>query len=343
MDQASTEADLPTGSKDDNSGNNRLNFIKTDVSSWASLRALFTAAITQHGHIDHVFAAAGIGGMRANYLGEQFDDETGELLEPVTTTLDINLRGVINTAYLGLYHFRQQVAAAVKQQQQQQQTTEETTTDSPPKELSSPKEGTETEATDTQINNDTPSSQPSPPSPPIFSGSVVLAASATSFVPFRNVDYGTAKHGVLGFMRDLAIPLAEHFNSKSGIHLRINSIAPSWTRTGMVTEEAIESTGYGDILQDAEVVARSVLLLMVDETRHGQLVYSRQGRMWEVDGAFKRLAREVSGEVDEDVVSIAFPFSHLLLFFLYLRPSVVCISLLGLLGLHRRICPETRC
>jgi len=83
-----------------------LSFIKTDVTSWPSQLALFAHAVQKHQRIDHVFANAGIGG-RANYLESKFS-ESGELLEPSSATYDINLRGMINTAYLGLHHFRTQ-------------------------------------------------------------------------------------------------------------------------------------------------------------------------------------------------------------------------------------------
>ncbi|PSR78481.1 hypothetical protein BD289DRAFT_122141 [Coniella lustricola] len=278
----------------------QLSFIPTDVSNWASLRTLFAEAITQHGHIDHVFAGAGIGGMRARYLEEEFDAETGELLEPATTTYDINLRGCINTAYLGLYHFRQQLA---KQQQQQQQPA---TGAHPTNEESKPEE-METPAATTDVQTETATTESAEPPVPTFSGSIVLATSATSFLPFRNIDYCTTKHGVLGFMRGLAIPLQENFQTKTstpggGVNIRINCIAPSWTRSGMVNEQALAACGYTDVLQDAEVVARSVAVLMTDEKRHAQVVYTRQGRFWEVNEAFARLANEMAGPLSEDVV-----------------------------------------
>jgi NAD(P)-dependent dehydrogenase (short-subunit alcohol dehydrogenase family) len=86
-----------------------LSFLATDTTSWASLLALFKHAKDQHGRIDHVFSNAGISG-RANYLSETFDSN-GELEEPTTLTYDIDLRGMINTSYLGLYYMRHQELA----------------------------------------------------------------------------------------------------------------------------------------------------------------------------------------------------------------------------------------
>lgn len=219
----------------------RLIYVPTDITVWTSLLNLFNTATSQHKRIDHVFTAAGVKGFLANYLGETFNAE-GELQEPSAGTIDINLKGSINTAYLGLYHMRHQ----------------------------------------------------SPPG-----GSIVLTGSASGFVRLRNVDYTTSKHGVLGFMRGLMPALKDYPGN-----IRINCVSPSWTRTGMLSTTVFDHLGYGDLLQDPEVVARSVVLCMADEKRHGQNIYSRQGDFWEVDDAFMKLSRDIIGDVDEDVVSI---------------------------------------
>ena len=213
----------------------RLTFVKTNVTSWNDLSTIFKTAKTKHGKIDHVFANAGIGS-RATYLDEKLD-ENGDLLEPDHLTYDVNLKGVVNTCALAIYHVRHQESG----------------------------------------------------------GSIVLTASASSFQRFRMVDYTTAKHGVLGFMRGI-VPLL-----LPDIPIRVNAIAPSWTRTGLVPEGAIEQyAGVGT--QSADVVARSVAVVMADEKRNGQLIYSAEGKYSEAEGTLLKAAVDIVGDVNEDVV-----------------------------------------
>ncbi|KAK2598807.1 hypothetical protein N8I77_012194 [Diaporthe amygdali] len=83
-----------------------VTFIKTDVSKWADLTALFKKTKEVHGRIDHVFANAGLG-PRADYFSTEVD-ENGDLKEPSYDLLDVSLKGVINTTTLAIYYFRQQ-------------------------------------------------------------------------------------------------------------------------------------------------------------------------------------------------------------------------------------------
>lgn len=83
-----------------------LTFLKTDVTSWSSLKALFKTAKENNDRVDHVFANAGISG-RANYLDAKVDGD-GELLEPTSLVYDVNLKGMINTSYLGLHYMQSQ-------------------------------------------------------------------------------------------------------------------------------------------------------------------------------------------------------------------------------------------
>lgn len=208
-----------------------LAFQQTNVGSWSELQDLFHKAINLHGRIDHVFANAGIGGPGTTYLDDAFDPDTGALLEPPTTTLDINLKAVLNTAYLGMHHMRHQPAA-------------------PP--------GDDGASTRTC--------------------SIVCTASAASLQRFRWTDYTASKHGVLGFMRGVVPNIQAR-----GLALRVNCIAPSWTLTGMVTQKHLEAGGIVAASQPAEAAARSALLLMADESRQGQMIYSAKGEFIEVE------------------------------------------------------------
>jgi hypothetical protein len=63
--------------------------------------------------------------------------------------------------------------------------------------------------------------------------------------------------------------------------IRINAIAPSWTKTGIVPEKVMDKLGVTP--QEPEVPARAALLLMVDESRNGQLMHAAEGQFKEVE------------------------------------------------------------
>lgn len=70
------------------------------------MASLFKFAIKSHGRIDHVFANAGIS-PRATYF-EDNTDADGDPLPPDFRTIDINLKGVINTVSLAMHYLRKQ-------------------------------------------------------------------------------------------------------------------------------------------------------------------------------------------------------------------------------------------
>jgi NAD(P)-dependent dehydrogenase (short-subunit alcohol dehydrogenase family) len=109
-------------------------------------------------------------------------------------------------------------------------------------------------------------------------GDVVMTGSASSFQPLCSPDYTTAKHGVLGFMRSMKSSL-----QIAGLPFRINTITPSWTETALFPRELM--TAAGGIMQTAASVAPSAALLMADKTRTGQVIYSEDGRLWEIEEA----------------------------------------------------------
>ncbi|KAJ5272978.1 hypothetical protein N7478_008103 [Penicillium angulare] len=139
------------------------------------------------------------------------------------------------------------------------------------------------------LQNDTRESSPA-------ERSIVLTASASSFQNFRAADYTTAKHGVLGILRGLV--------GKLEGKVRINAIAPSWTATGLIPPEPFEALGVA--VQNPKVVARSVVFLFASGTRHGDLIYSRDGIYLEINratgGLLENTERLLGGVMNEDEV-----------------------------------------
>lgn len=92
-----------TGELDEKSS---ILFVKIDVASWIDLVALFKKGKEHFGRIDSVFTNAGVR-PRARYLNFE-EDENGDLKEPPHEVFDINLKSVINTAYLGVHYMKDQ-------------------------------------------------------------------------------------------------------------------------------------------------------------------------------------------------------------------------------------------
>ncbi|CAD0098123.1 unnamed protein product [Aureobasidium mustum] len=227
-----------------NPNSDSYTWIRTNVTIWSDLVALFKGTLNQHGHIDHVFANAG---MRpsTSYLALE-EDPNGNPVEPSHLTLDVNLKGVINTASLGLHYMQKQT----------------------------------------------------PPSQGNYS--IVLTASPSAYHRFRAADYGISKHGVLGLLRGLT-PVT--FPS---LPIRVNALCPGWTATALV--EQAHYKGVNVNLTTAENVAKAAVLLMADESRHGQMVLSVGDRYREVEEAvlLKAMTSEVRGqELSEDEICAA--------------------------------------
>ena len=73
-----------------------------DVTSWVDLRAAFQSV----GHVDMVFANAGIG-ETANYFTDTLDSD-GRLQEPPSTVIDVNLKGMLYVIKLSWFAMKQQ-------------------------------------------------------------------------------------------------------------------------------------------------------------------------------------------------------------------------------------------
>jgi len=109
-------------------------------------------------------------------------------------------------------------------------------------------------------------------------GDVVMTGSASSFQPLCTPDYNSSKHGVLGYMRGLKSLL-----QISNIPIRLNVITPGWTETALFPRDLI--TSAGGKIQTAADVAPSPALLMADSKRNGQVIYSEEARLWEIEEA----------------------------------------------------------
>jgi len=80
----------------------RVVFITCDITRWSSLLDVFHTAQLKFGAVDIVCANAGI-----NEVGDQFFDlqlgSDGRPQEPDQRTVDVNLKGTINTVALAIY------------------------------------------------------------------------------------------------------------------------------------------------------------------------------------------------------------------------------------------------
>jgi NAD(P)-dependent dehydrogenase (short-subunit alcohol dehydrogenase family) len=121
-------------------------------------------------------------------------------------------------------------------------------------------------------------------------GSIVVTASASSYQPFPCWDYASAKHGVHGLLR----ALVSDMGPGTDIPIRINGIAPSWTSTGIVSEQVCAKAGVPT--QEPESAARSALILMADGSRHGEMIHSRQGKYFEIESHLLKATRDILQE-----------------------------------------------
>ncbi|KAF1949676.1 NAD(P)-binding protein [Byssothecium circinans] len=119
-------------------------------------------------------------------------------------------------------------------------------------------------------------------------GSVVMTASASSFSRFPTPDYGAAKHAVLGLLRSLTGLLPRH-----NLPIRVNAISPSWTATNILP--AGFAASLGDNIQTPDVAARSVVVLMADGKRRGELIFSDRGRFFEIEDGEGGMIKFIEG------------------------------------------------
>ncbi|KAH8819312.1 hypothetical protein F5884DRAFT_717631, partial [Xylogone sp. PMI_703] len=88
-------------------------FIKTDVSDYDSISKAFAQVWAKYGRVNFVFANAGIG-EKVNWYAPIQEDENGLPPRPNLTTVNVDLIGVIYTAYLAMHFFRKVVTDTPK-------------------------------------------------------------------------------------------------------------------------------------------------------------------------------------------------------------------------------------
>ncbi|XP_014551616.1 hypothetical protein COCVIDRAFT_30889 [Bipolaris victoriae FI3] len=118
-------------------------------------------------------------------------------------------------------------------------------------------------------------------------GSIVIMGSSTGLHPVRAVDYSTAKAGVLGFGRSFA-----RLVEVAGLPIRVNTLAPSWTATQVLPDLKNLLAAVSHDCQTPDVVARAVAYLMVDKSRHGELIFASNGKYTEIQNTILAPAYE---------------------------------------------------
>lgn len=94
-------------------------------------------------------------------------------------------------------------------------------------------------------------------------GSIILTASAASYIPFGSIDYTVSKHALVGFVRamqpNLALRASEDPTARE---IRVNAVAPLWTDTNIssATPGLLEKVGART--QSPGAVASAVALLV---------------------------------------------------------------------------------
>lgn len=78
--------------------------VEVSVTDWDSQKAAFEKAVKEFGRIDYVFPIAGIGERKAI----KNDPTATEYEKPDLTVLDVDLNGVLYTAFLAIQQFRHQ-------------------------------------------------------------------------------------------------------------------------------------------------------------------------------------------------------------------------------------------
>lgn len=107
------ESDAAQAVQELTSAGHKVQFVKTDVTSWASQVGAFKAALAfgPHQTLDIVVPNAGVGGpLLKDWVGDEGGarlDEAGDPLPVARPAMNVNIDGVYSTAHLALHYFKQ--------------------------------------------------------------------------------------------------------------------------------------------------------------------------------------------------------------------------------------------
>lgn len=87
-------------------GTKTIHYQNCNVTDWDSLAALFAYAKSTFGQIDIVHANAGVNDIGDPFFTPLVEGSDGRLEEPNTKTIDINIKGTLNTVALGMHHLQ---------------------------------------------------------------------------------------------------------------------------------------------------------------------------------------------------------------------------------------------
>ncbi|KAK1909722.1 hypothetical protein P3342_007894 [Pyrenophora teres f. teres] len=132
-------------------------------------------------------------------------------------------------------------------------------------------------------------------------GAIVIMGSSTGLQPVRAIDYSTAKAGVIGFGRSFA-----RLVEVAGLPIRVNTLAPSWTATQVLPNLKDLLAAVSEDCQAPSVVAKVATYLMVDKSRHGELIFVSGGKFTEIEKSILAPAYEkIKGDALSDDAILA--------------------------------------
>ncbi|CAE7175044.1 hypothetical protein PTNB73_02760 [Pyrenophora teres f. teres] len=149
-------------------------------------------------------------------------------------------------------------------------------------------------------------------------GAIVIMGSSTGLQPVRAIDYckslslfmsnsqltsslATAKAGVIGFGRSFA-----RLVEVAGLPIRVNTLAPSWTATQVLPNLKDLLAAVSEDCQAPSVVAKVATYLMVDKSRHGELIFVSGGKFTEIEKSILAPAYEkIKGDALSDDAILA--------------------------------------